>query len=383
MNKRNLIFSILILYTFSAIAQTDTAKEKEKSTDTAKVTKFDKFNKKMEKLFKVIPVPIISYSTDAGNTLGLAKFNLINLSKKDTISKPSKISGVFTFSDKGRINASIATELIFNENRNMILAYVNYKKTPEYIYGIGNDVTREGQEEVISERFKFSATILQRIDKKFLYAGPVVDYSNYFKIDFDSNGYLYKNSYPGINGGASVGVGIGIAHDSRSNRYNPQQGTFILGSFVAHPEFLGSKYDFTKFNLDVRHYFNPWLKHIIAVQATTTATYGDVPFYELALMGGDSKMRGYYEGAYRDKVLLDGQVEYRLPVWNIFGVVGWVGTGRVADYYGNLGIKGFHMSYGWGVRIKVDSKNNTNLRVDFGYGPGGLRGTYINFAEAF
>src|SRR6188768_932343 len=198
MNKRNLIFSILILYTFSAIAKTDTAKEKEKSTDTAKVSGFDKFNKKMEKLFKVIPVPIISYSSEAGNTLGLAKFNLINLSKKDTISKPSKISAVFTVSDKGRVNASIATELIFNENRNMILAYVNYKKTqeyiynirkdvtsekkkktPEYIYGIGNDVTREGQEQVLSERFKFSATILKRIDKKFLYAGPVIDYTNY------------------------------------------------------------------------------------------------------------------------------------------------------------------------------------------------------------
>src|SRR6478736_3872439 len=107
MNKRNLII-ILVFLIFSgscAIAQTDTNKQKDKSTDTAKVTKFDKFNKKMEKLFKVIPVPIISYSTDAGNTLGLAKFNLINLSKKDTISKPSKISGVFTFSDKGRINA--------------------------------------------------------------------------------------------------------------------------------------------------------------------------------------------------------------------------------------------------------------------------------------
>jgi len=211
MNKRNLILAFLILSGISAIGQTDTTKEKDKSTDTAKVSGFDKFNKKMEKLFKVIPVPIISYSTDAGNTLGLAKFNLINLSKKDTISKPSKLSGVFTFSDKGRINASIATELIFNENRNMILAYVNYKKTPEYIYGIGNDVTREGQEEVLSERFKFSATILQRIDKKFLYAGPVIDYTNYFKIEVDSLGYLYKNSYPGINGGASVGVGIGLA----------------------------------------------------------------------------------------------------------------------------------------------------------------------------
>src|SRR6478735_2690622 len=111
MNKRNIILCFLILSTGFVFAQTDTASQKDKPADTAKVSGFDKFNKKMEKLFKVIPVPIISYSTDAGNTLGLAKFNLINLSKKDTISKPSKISAVFTVSDKGRINASIATEL--------------------------------------------------------------------------------------------------------------------------------------------------------------------------------------------------------------------------------------------------------------------------------
>ena len=128
MNKRNLILCVLILCTGVAFGQTDTASQKDKPADSAKVSGFDKLNKKMEKLFKVINVPNISYSTDAGNTLGLAKFNLINLSKKDTISKPSKISAVFTVSDKGRVNASIATELIFNENRNMILAYVNYKK---------------------------------------------------------------------------------------------------------------------------------------------------------------------------------------------------------------------------------------------------------------
>ena len=100
-------------------------------------------------------------------------------------------------------------------------------------------------------------------------------------------------------------------------------------------------------------------------------------------MGGDSKMRGYYEGAYRDNVLLDAQVEYRMPIWKIFGATAWLGTGRVAETYSGLSIDGFRLSYGGGIRFKVDSKNNTNLRLDFGFGPGGLSGTYINFAEAF
>src|SRR6188472_4638622 len=82
----------------SLLAQTEDPK------DT--LSKFDKFNVKMERAFKILPAPIITYSTEAGNTFGLAKFNVFNLSKKDTISRPSKLSEVVTFSTKGRINVS-------------------------------------------------------------------------------------------------------------------------------------------------------------------------------------------------------------------------------------------------------------------------------------
>ena len=60
------------------------------------------------------------------------------------------------------------------------------------------------------------------------------------------------------------------------------------------------------------------------MQATTSYTSGDVPFYDLALLGGEDRMRGYYKGALRDKVLFDTQVEYRMPVWNIFGITTWI-----------------------------------------------------------
>jgi hypothetical protein len=100
-------------------------------------------------------------------------------------------------------------------------------------------------------------------------------------------------------------------------------------------------------------------------------------------MGGEVKMRGYYLGAYRDHVLVDGQVEYRMPVWKIIGLVGFAGVGRVAPTYEELSIDGFHFSYGAGLRLKVDSKNNINVRFDFGFGPDGINGSYINFTEAF
>jgi outer membrane protein assembly factor BamA len=371
---KNLLIVLLVFFAGRISAQTSPVAGKGSS-------KFDQFNKKAEALFKILPVPLYSYSSEAGNIFGLAKFNLIDLSKKDTISKPSKLSEVVTFSTKGRINISVSTELVFHENRYIVISYFNYKKQPEYIFGIGNDVTKAGAELVQYERVKFVATNLVRVMKNF-YVGIPLNVSDYFNIRPDSNSFLKRDTVTGLNGGFCVGAGFAAAFDSRDNRYNPYQGAYVIAVYLFHPHFV-SAYQFSKFELDARKYFNPWLKHVIAIQATTSYTGGDVPFYELSMLGGDNKMRGYYLGAFRDKVLVDAQVEYRMPVWNIFGITTWIGTGRVADRYADLSLDGFKISYGGGIRVRVDSKHNTNLRFDMGFGSGGISGFYINFAEAF
>ncbi|HTF18012.1 MAG TPA: BamA/TamA family outer membrane protein [Chryseolinea sp.] len=379
MNTRRFVLSgLFILGAISAMAQSNAAQP----ADT--LSKFDQFNKKAERFFKVFPVPLISYSTDAGNIFGLAKFNTFHVSKKDTISRPSKISEVATFSTKGRINVSVSNDLIFKEDKYMFLSYFNFKKQPEYMLGIGNDVSRDDVEQVTTDRIKLATTALIRV-KKYFYAGIGLDIANYFSIQADSNSFLIEDNVTGLKGGVDFGVGLAGALDSRDNRYNASKGALILTTLVFYPEAIGSAYQFTKFDLDMRKYFMPWkkLKHVIAVQATTTYTDGDVPYYDLAQLGGDDKMRGYYKGAIRDKVLVDGQIEYRMPVWNIFGIVGWVGTGRVGKDYGDLALSGFRLSYGGGVRIRVDSGSNVNLRIDMGFGPGGVSGLYLNFSEAF
>jgi hypothetical protein len=336
----------------------------------------------MEHMFKVFPVPIATYSSEAGSTFGLAKFNLFHPSKKDLISKPSKISEVATFSTKGRVNVSISNDLILKENKFMILSFFNFRKQPEYILGIGNDVSLDDVEQVTVARIRFYTSPLVRVKKNY-YLGPVFDLADYFSVETDSNTVLTDYGAVGLNGGTDIGVGIAGGLDSRTNRYNASDGAFFLTTFMVYPEFLGSAYQFYRIDVDARKYFNPWYKHVIAVQAYTTYSSGDVPFYDLAMMGGEDRMRGYYKGALRDKVLIDAQVEYRMPVWNIFGISTWIATGRVADSYKNMSFNGLWLSYGGGIRIRVDSENNANLRFDMGFGPNGVSGFYFNFAEAF
>ncbi|MGC3944319.1 MAG: hypothetical protein QM762_07355 [Chryseolinea sp.] len=185
MKEQKLVLSaILLCLTISVFGQADTTVAKK---DT--LSAFDSFNKKMEKFFKYSPAPIITYSSEAGNTFGLAKFNVFSLSKKDTISRPSKLSEVVTFSTKGRINISISNDLIFNEDKWMVLSYFNYKKTPEYILGIGNDVSIDDVEQVTIDRAKFSTNILRKIAKNY-YGGISFDVADYFGVKLDSNSFV-------------------------------------------------------------------------------------------------------------------------------------------------------------------------------------------------
>ncbi len=373
-NRASLICLLALLSAVSCWAQTSKVKKDSSG--------FDRFNAKAEALFRILPVPIVTYSTEAGNVFGLAKFNVFHPVKSDTVSRPSKISAVGTWSTKGQVNVSLSNDLILHENDWMILSFFNYRKQPEYMWGIGNDVSVDNIELVTANRIRFASTVLRRI-KGFLYAGVAIDVANYFKITTEDDSFLVTNNVTGVKGGTDVGIGAALALDNRSNRYNPMGGTFILATYLIYPKMLGSTYQFGSFDFDFRKYYNPWLRHVIAWQVTTSYTAGDVPFYDLSLMGGEDRMRGYYKGAYRDKVLIDGQVEYRAPIWNIFGAAAWIGTGRVASTYSGMAIDGFRLSYGLGLRIRVDSKNNANLRLDAGYGPDGRSGFYFNFAEAF
>jgi hypothetical protein len=382
MIKKNILILFLFFFATAVFAQTDTITKKKEETKSDSLSKFDNFNKKAEEFFKVFPVPIYTHTPEAGNIFGLAKFNVLSLSKKDTVSKPSKLSEVISFSSNGRINASVATELVFKENKRVVVAYINYQKQPDYIYGIGNDVKREDKEEIQMERIKFFATYMFQVKKDF-YVGFPIDLASYFNIETEPDSFLITDNVTGINGGTNVGSGLAAAYDTRDNRYNPQQGGYMIAYALLHPKFLGSTYEYSKYEIDMRKYFNPWLKHVIALQATTSNTTGDTPFYELSMLGSDAQMRGYYKGAYRDNVLVDSQIEYRAPIWNIFGVTGWIGTGRVASSYKDLSLNGWKLNYGAGLRIRVDTEHNTNLRIDYGFGPNGISGVYFAFAEAF
>ncbi len=209
-----LLFAFLIVPLISFSQGNSKARlNKPDSVTQDTLSKFDKTNRKMEALFKIIPVPIYSYSTEAGHTIGFAKYNLINLNRNDIISAASRISEVVTFSTEGRVNISVSTDLNWKEGKYMVAGYINYRKLPEYMLGIGNEVSVDDLEEVSTTRLKFVNYGHVQVAKN-LYAGIGLDLTNYTNIKYDSTSFLIQgDSVTGIKG-TSTGLGLSVVYDT-------------------------------------------------------------------------------------------------------------------------------------------------------------------------
>ncbi len=371
------LFFLINVYAFSQTQISQSTKQQ----DTLK-SSFDRFNAKAERLFKIIPVPFVTYTQETGTLFGLSKFNLFRLSKEDTISQPSKVVGSITVSTNGYMSMGGGTVFNFGKGQYYIITGFGVKQFPEYILGIGNDVSIDNVELTIVSEWLIKFNALHEAKENF-YVGINYDFANYWDIEKEDSSFLIINNITGANGGIISGFGPSIIYDSRDNRYNASKGVFFLASYSTFQKFTGSDFIFNSIKIDFRKYFNPWLKHVIAFQIANDYHYGNVPYFHLSLMGGSDRMRGYYKGAVRDKLLIDSQIAYRMPVWKIFGLAAFFGAGRVYPDYEYLTFKDLYYAGGVGLRIRVDSENNTNLRLDFAYGKDGVCSVIFGFAEAF
>jgi outer membrane protein assembly factor BamA len=121
-------------------------------------------------------------------------------------------------------------------------------------------------------------------------------------------------------------------YDNRHNVLNVRRGFFSELAYLNYNKRWGSAFNFHYVTFDSRLY-RPLGKQVLALQLAGNFTTGDVPFNQLALIGGETIMRGYYLGRYRDRSYLATQAEYRwlpFPFSRRFGGVVFGAVGSVA-----------------------------------------------------
>ena len=302
-------------------------------------------------------------------------------SKPSDETRPSSLWLLAVYTQKKQFQIQLTPEVYLRKNSFVLNMALKYERFPQKFFGVGNDVPASEEEAYTPKTAGFRVAIKKRFLGNF-YAGLQYEVENTVIQTAAPGGLLDSEDIVGSRGGWISGLGFNIIWDNRDNVFFPRRGRYFSLAADLYTPALGSDFSYTNVCLDLRTYVPVSSDQVLALQAYFKTRGGSPPFYHLALLGGDSIMRGYYRGRYRDKTLVAVQAEYRVPVWWRFGAAAFAGLGEVSAGLGDFRLANLKYSVGFGVRFKLDTREGTNIRVDFAWGEHS-NGLYMTVQEAF
>ncbi|HGY9593926.1 TPA: BamA/TamA family outer membrane protein [Vibrio campbellii] len=249
--------------------------------------------------------------------------------------------------------------------------------TPGYYWGIGSQAAENDSNKVQYEgqRLQLSPKVAVEIAPN-TYAKLGWQWQSFNKVDGVDGDILPSE----VTNATSSGVLLGMEYDTRDFEPNPMQGQFLDIEWIANRDSLGSDEDYDNLVANYRLYQQWSDTTIVAMEVYSQSIFGDAPWFDYAQLGDDQRMRGYYQGQYRDKHQLSTQVEIRHTIAGRHGVVGWLGAGNIAPTYHDLFESSWLPTVGVGYRFTF--KARINVRVDLGVGKDST-GFYFQINEAF
>ncbi|MCB2409920.1 BamA/TamA family outer membrane protein [Hymenobacter lucidus] len=270
-----------------------------------------------------------------------------------------------------------------------------YYKFPINYYGFGPNTSRDDESLIEYKVFILNQRVLRQV-RRNTFAGLQYRFTNLRDVQVRENidqgtpqqrpSLLLQRPAREYEQNSTVsGLGPSFLYDGRDNILSTFQGNYLEVAALFNGSALGSDYRFSRFLVDARH-FQPLSKNsktILATQLIGQFNAGNVPFREMANLGGDKILRGYYDGRYRDRQLLALQAELRRPLfWRVNAVV-FGSLGQVGNTLGALADNPVKASGGAGIRFKYNRRDRLNIRLDYGFGRDGSSGLYFSIGEAF
>ena len=367
---------LLILLAFSFVANSQEVKE-DKSILGKVIGVFKKSN--------YVIAPIVAFKPITSWQVGLGVKYLYRPKTYDTAStRKSFIAASAIYTLNNQILANPYFVHFFNEEKYMLDGYYGFKKFPQNFYGIGNQTKTATSEVVSLNEVKIEQLGFKKVGKDW-FAGIGFRTIGVFNVAQQADGILESAQPFGWDGFWAVGPSANVRLDSRDNILNARKGAFADVRLEFMQRLDQRKSDYTLLKVDTRKYFTPFRnkRNVLAGQFfAQSSLQGDVPFTELAFVGSDLLMRGYYDRRFIDRHFLGGQVEYRHVLPYNFGFVVFGGLGDVSDRLDRFQINKIKYSVGAGLRYLIIPKEDINIRFDFGIGKNSNT-FYLSIAEAF
>ncbi|MBD2795956.1 BamA/TamA family outer membrane protein [Xenorhabdus sp. 18] len=327
----------------------------------------------------VLPGPF--YTPEMGVGIGVAVVGLYRPDSSDSVSQTSSLGLSGFGSSTGAFGLNFTNYNFFARDQWRLFVSGTLNNTPTYYWGKGYNVAKRdsNKEKYHSQEFDIHPRLLYRVADA-TYMGLGWNFSSLNASHPDVGAKRYFDQSVGGRSVISSGVSAYFSYDTRDFLPNARHGQTFEIVYTYFSPALGSDHRFytTQFQFSAYHPLSE--KTVLAFDNYARFSAGDVPWNQLSLLGNGQRMRGYYEGRYRDNNIFTTQLELRHKLDWRHGVVAWIGAGTLGDSPSQLGTKHWLPSVGVGYRFEF--KPRMNVRLDFGVGKDSM-GFYFQVGEAF
>ena len=327
--------------------------------------------------FGVLPGP--HFSSTAGLGLGVVATGVYSMDRSDPALPKSNVAIYGDMTTKGFLMIGVKGNNIFPKKKYRLDYRLYIYTFPTDFWGVGFDNGKIDSNETSYRRIRFDAMarFMFRIAPD-MYIGPMVNYQYVQARDIDAAGlHLFRGE--NLTQQART-IGLSYTYDTRDFILNAYRGWFLQIDQTFTPRFLGNDYCYSSTELTTSIYRRVWKGGILAGEFHSRFNYGNPGWSMMCDVGSTSRMRGYYEGRYRDKNIIEMQVELRQHVWKRNGIVLFAGVGQVFPKFDALRWNRILPNGGFGYRWEF--KHRVNVRVDCGFTREGA-GFMFNINEAF
>ncbi len=273
-----------------------------------------------------------------------------------------------------------------------LLSDIRYMKYPQSTYGLGSNSSLENEDPLDYQYLRFYQYLLRKISGNFS-AGIGYNLDHYWQLSEEGLAGGGQSDFAKYGTGStatSSGYSVHFLFDDRKNPINDKNGMFVLVSYRNNVTWMGSNTNWQSITTDLRKFISldKSAKNILALWLYNWIIVdGKPPYLDLPSTGWDrftNTGRGFIQGRFRGKNMLYAESEYRFNLTKngLFGAVFFLNAESFSDAT-TLRLQKIQPASGFGLRIKLNKKSDTNIAVDYGFGTQGMRGLFVNIGEVF
>jgi hypothetical protein len=337
------------------------------------------------KRVRITPLPVIYYSPETRLGFGgLVAANFETVKIPDSVTLSSYAQTYFLYTINKQYDWGTSTRIYSPQNKFIFSGKINYTYFPEYYFGVSTEDPLAKKDTISYNKLAGDFRFYWKL-KRNIYPGFATRFNSIKNVS-SGIGSLADDKPLGYTGYWLQGFAPALTIETRDSFVYPRKGFFLEALWYVFPSWRGKSYNFQSIKLDIRKYFPLKLTSDIdalAFQFIANVNTGNIPFKDLADIGGSNTMRGYYTGFYRYANLYAFQAELRINVWSRLGFTTWAGAALTPEKWYSFFDHPIKPNAGVGLRLMMNKKDKLNVRVDQGFGNKKQNGFYLDIAEAF